>query len=447
MRIWEGFQHGINFGGWLSQGEHSDKHYETFLTETDFAVAARWGLDHVRIPVDYELVETEGGIQKESGFQWIAQCITWCRKYGLHMILDLHKTAGYTFDDPIHSDEFFTNPALQARFISLWQEFAKRYGKDHDVVAFELLNEIVNAESAESWNRIAANAVAAIRSVAQKNYILIGGIHHNGADGVPLLDAPADSRIVYNFHCYEPIVFTHQTASWAKGMPRNFHIKYPDDLAASDVITKDKKTMISDSYVLWKISDPLKFAQTLNSSVESGESRINTAVYNATKNAISSMSQDQVITSRDGELSDMVMEAIGTNMDQYGIELLKFETKQLDLPDDNKEAVYERMISERDNIAATYKAEGNSEAKVIRNKTDKEVAIQISDAKKQAEILEAEGEQEYMKILAQAYGEEDRSEFYSFVRSLDALKTSMKGEDKTVILSADSPIAQIFEGK
>ena len=219
------------------------------------------------------------------------------------------------------------------------------------------------------------------------------------------------------------------------------------DLAASDVITNDKKTMISDSYVLWKISDPLKFAQTLNSSVESGESRINTAVYNATKNAISSMSQDQVITSRDGELSDMVMEAIGTNMDQYGIELLKFETKQLDLPDDNKEAVYERMISERDNIAATYKAEGNSEAKVIRNKTDKEVAIQISDAKKQAEILEAEGEQEYMKILAQAYGEEDRSEFYSFVRSLDALKTSMKGEDKTVILSADSPIAQIFEGK
>ena len=219
------------------------------------------------------------------------------------------------------------------------------------------------------------------------------------------------------------------------------------DLAASDVITKDKKTMISDSYVLWKISDPLKFAQTLNSSVESGESRINTAVYNATKNAISSMSQDQVITSRDGELSDMVMEAIGTNMDQYGIELLKFETKQLDLPDDNKEAVYERMISERDNIAATYKAEGNSEAKVIRNKTDKEVAIQISDAKKQAEILEAEGEQEYMKILAQVYGEEDRSEFYSFVRSLDALKTSMKGEDKTVILSADSPIAQIFEGK
>ena len=219
------------------------------------------------------------------------------------------------------------------------------------------------------------------------------------------------------------------------------------DLAASDVITKDKKTMISDSYVLWRIQDPLKFAQTLNCSLESSESRINTAVYNATKYVISSLSQDQVITSRDGELSEQVMDAIGDNMEQYGVQLIKFETKRLDLPDDNKAAVYERMISERDNIAATYTAEGNSEAKVIRNTTDKDVTIQISDAKKQAEILEAEGEQEYMKILAQAYGEEERSEFYSFVRSLDALKASMKGGNKTIILSSDSPIAQIFEGK
>ena len=219
------------------------------------------------------------------------------------------------------------------------------------------------------------------------------------------------------------------------------------DLIPSDVITRDKKTMITDSYVLWKIENPLKFAQTLNSSVESGESRINTAVYNATKNAISSMSQDEVISSRDGELSAMVMEGIEGNMSQYGIRVLMFDTKQLDLPDDNKEAVYERMISERDNIAATYTAEGSSVAKVIRNTTDKEVAIMISDARKQAEILEAEGEQEYMKILAQAYGEEGRSDFYSFVRSLDALKKSMQGDNKTVILSADSPIAEVFAGK
>ncbi|MDY3250109.1 MAG: protease modulator HflC, partial [Candidatus Choladocola sp.] len=146
------------------------------------------------------------------------------------------------------------------------------------------------------------------------------------------------------------------------------------DLVPSEVITKDKKTMITDSYVLWKISDPMKFAQTLNGSVTNAESRINTAVYNALKNAISSMNQDEVITSRDGELSQLVMTRIDDSMDQYGIELLMFETKQLDLPEDNKAAVYERMISERDNIAATYTAEGNSEAQVIKNTTDKEVA-------------------------------------------------------------------------
>lgn len=218
------------------------------------------------------------------------------------------------------------------------------------------------------------------------------------------------------------------------------------DLTPSEVITKDKKTMITDSYVLWRVIDPMKFAQSLNGSVMNAESRINTAVYNALKNAISSMNQDEVINSRDIELSVLVMNSIDDNMEQYGIELTLFETKQLDLPDDNKEAVYERMISERDNIAATYTAEGSAEAQVIRNTTDKEVAISISEAEKQAEILVAEGEAEYMRILSEAYATAEKQEFYSFVRSLDALRESMTGADKTVILSADSPIAEIFGG-
>lgn len=219
------------------------------------------------------------------------------------------------------------------------------------------------------------------------------------------------------------------------------------DLVPSDVITKEKKTMISDSYVLWRISDPLKFAQSLNSSMSNAENRINTAVYNATKNTIGSMYQDEVISGREGTLADAVISSVEGNLNQYGIEILDFELKQLDLPDDNKNSVYERMISERNNIAATYTAEGNSEAKQIRNTTDKEVAIQISDAKRQAEILVAEGEAEYMKILADAYSDEDKTDFYSYVRSLDALKASLGKGDKTVILSADSPIAQVFSGE
>lgn len=216
------------------------------------------------------------------------------------------------------------------------------------------------------------------------------------------------------------------------------------DLPASDVITGDKKTMITDSYILWHITDPLKFAQTLNCSVSNAENRLDTIVYNATKNIISSMSQEDVISGRDGELSAAVMESIGTSLGQYGIELLAFETKHLDLPGDNKTAVYERMISERDNIAATYTAEGNSEAQMIRNTTDREVTVMISEAEKQAEILRAEGEAEYMRILSEAYSDPSRTDFYSFVRSLDAIQITMTGDNKTLILSPDSPLAQIF---
>lgn len=219
------------------------------------------------------------------------------------------------------------------------------------------------------------------------------------------------------------------------------------DLSSSDVITSDKKTMICDSYILWHITDPLRFSQTLNSSISNAENRLDTIVYNSTKNVISSITQDDVISGRDGELSAAIMANIGTSLEQYGIELLAFETKQLDLPSDNKAAVYERMISERDNIAATYTAEGNSEAQIIRNSTDMEVTVMLSEAEKEAAILVAEGEAEYMKILSDAYNDASKTEFYSFVRSLDALKTSLKGDNKTVFLTPDSPIAQIFYTK
>lgn len=218
------------------------------------------------------------------------------------------------------------------------------------------------------------------------------------------------------------------------------------DLASSDVITSDKKTMICDSYILWHITDPIKFAQTLNGSISNAENRLDTIVYNATKNVISSATQEQVISGRDGELSQAVKDNIGDSLSQYGIELLDFETKQLDLPSDNKAAVYERMISERDNIAATYTAEGSAEAQIIRNTTDKEVTVMLSEAEKEAEILIAEGEAEYMRILSDAYADAGKTDFYSFVRSLDALKASMVGNNKTVILSPESPIAQIFYG-
>lgn len=216
------------------------------------------------------------------------------------------------------------------------------------------------------------------------------------------------------------------------------------DLATSDVITKDKKTMVADTYVLWRITDPKLFAQTLSASITSAEGRINTSVYNALKEVIGSMSQSDVISARDGLLAQKIEDKIGDNLCQYGIELVSVETKHLDLPDDNKEAVYERMISEREQMAAQYTAEGEAQSQIIKNTTDKDVAIMISEAEAQAEQIEAEGEAQYMQILSEAYNDQSKSEFYAFVRSLDAAKIALAGGNKTLILSSDSPIAQIF---
>lgn len=216
------------------------------------------------------------------------------------------------------------------------------------------------------------------------------------------------------------------------------------DLAVSDVMTKDKKSMIADCFVLWRITDPQKYTQTLSAQKSNAEYRIDTIVYNSLKNVISSLSQEEVISGRDGELAAMIGDNIGDTLSQYGIKLLAVETKSLDLPDENKAAVYERMISERNNIAATYQAEGKEEAKEISNKTKAEIIVMQSEADAKAEETIAKGEAEYMRILSEAYNNEEKADFYLFLRSLDAAKKTMTGSNKTLIIDRSSPLADIF---
>ncbi|MFG6327455.1 MAG: protease modulator HflC [Lachnospiraceae bacterium] len=219
------------------------------------------------------------------------------------------------------------------------------------------------------------------------------------------------------------------------------------DLAASEVITMEKKTMMADVYVLWRIDDPLLFAQTLSGLVNNAEARINAAVYNSMKEVVGSMSQAEIISARDGLLSEKIMDGIGDTMSQYGITLISVETKHLDLPSDNKAAVYERMISEREQMAAQYRAEGDSESQIIKNTTDKDITIMLSEAEAEAEKIIADGEAQYMQILSTAYSDVSKSDFYSFVRSLDAAKASLTNNKNTLILDANSPIAKIFLGQ
>ena len=226
MKKFEGFMHGVNLGGWYSQCNHSEERYNTFITEQDFKNIKGWGLDHIRLPIDYNLIEDEDGTPKQSGFDRIATAAQWCKNNHLNLILDLHKTAGFSFDAGEKESGFFDSPAYQERFYKLWEELTRRYAGYRDRVAFELLNEVVEETDCEKWNQIAAQCIQRIRAISKDVYILIGGYRNNSVAAVPDLLQPTDAYMVYNFHCYEPLIFTHQGAGWVDGMPADFTFSF-----------------------------------------------------------------------------------------------------------------------------------------------------------------------------------------------------------------------------
>lgn len=234
MRTFEGFSKGVNLGGWISQfARYDEAHFDSFITKDDIADIASLGFDHVRVPVDYNVLEDEEGYPKEKGFKYLENCREWCEQYGLNMLIDLHECFGYSFD-PLKKDmdrkKFFYDDALQGRFMKLWAEIAERFREYPKQVAFEPLNEVVLMEVADAWNEIVTKYIAMMRGIVPDSYLVIGGVCYNSVTSVPLLDFPLDDKIVYNFHCYEPMIFTHQGAYWIEGMPSDYRIGYPKTL-------------------------------------------------------------------------------------------------------------------------------------------------------------------------------------------------------------------------
>ncbi|NTV90950.1 MAG: protease modulator HflC [Clostridiales bacterium] len=219
------------------------------------------------------------------------------------------------------------------------------------------------------------------------------------------------------------------------------------DISPSEVLTADKQNMTVDSYVLWRITEPLKFFQTLG-SVGVAEERLDAMTYNALKNVMGTLPQQNIINEDNASGRNDIYAGITTNVAtiarNYGIEVVDVKIKRFDLPEANEQAVYGRMISERNQIAEKYAADGEYEASIVRNDVDKQVDIIISNAKAKAAKIEAEGEQEYMRMLAQAYNTEDKRVFYEYMLALDALKSTLKGTDKTVILGSDSALAKLL---
>lgn len=257
MKRLEGFQKGVNLGGWISQfAKYDEEHFNTFITIKDIEYIASLGFDHVRVPVDYNVLEDEEGNIKETGFKYLSNCLEWCIKYNLKMIIDLHECYGYSFD-PLKVDmdrkKFFYDDALQARFMNLWKEIVTRFKDYQDIIAFEPLNEVVLLEVKDAWNQIASNYIKMLREIVPNAYIIIGGVCYNSVTTVEYIDVPVDDKIVFNFHCYEPHIFTHQGNYWEGIMPLDFRIGYPKTIKeyreASVILYNEFKGCLDDDSI------------------------------------------------------------------------------------------------------------------------------------------------------------------------------------------------------
>jgi len=229
MNKFEGFMAGVNLGGWISQyGEAKKEHFDSFIREEDIALIASWGMDHVRLPIDYMVLEDDDRPfeYKEEGFTYVDKCIGWCEKHKLNIILDLHRAPGYFFGT-LKENSLFEDEHMQERFISLWQEFARRYKDNGKNVVFELLNEIVEPNS-DRWNLLSRRIIEGIREIDKNRVIIIGGNHYNSVNTLCELDRIPDDNLIYTFHFYEPHIFTHQKASWEEHLKDlDIEITYP----------------------------------------------------------------------------------------------------------------------------------------------------------------------------------------------------------------------------
>ena len=246
MKEMIGFKKGINFGGWLSQCNYEKEHLDTFITENDFKTAASWGIDHIRVPFDYNILENSDGSFNEEGFAYLTLAVNTCKANGLNLILDLHKTAGFSFDYYGENENgFFDSVEYQERFYRLWEEMARRYGSLTPNVAFELLNEVTDASFINAWNRIVKACIGRIRKIAPDILILVGSYHNNSADTVQFLDEPFDENVIYNMHCYEPLKFTHQGAYWTDAIIPEERMAFEESVTSEEYFEELFSTAIA----------------------------------------------------------------------------------------------------------------------------------------------------------------------------------------------------------
>ncbi len=297
MKEWSGFQKGINLGGWLSQCNKKREHYDTFITKDDIKKIASWGMDHIRLPIDYELLQNEAGILQEENFVYIDNCISWCKEFNINIIFDLHKTHGYFFETGEIDGGFFHNEKIIVMFLNIWIALAKRYGSYSDNIAFSLMNLKIDKSDFHAWMNIAKSAISIIRVFAPKTKIIVASHSYSSVTAIPDIENFYDANIIYGFRCYEPYLFTHQGAYWAEELLKTVKLNYP--VSKKQYINKfaEKDEYFRHSTKLSNVDNfgENYFDTLFEKAVEFAESR-NTMIYCEEYGVINNADKESTIT-------------------------------------------------------------------------------------------------------------------------------------------------------
>ena len=214
----------------------------------------------------------------------------------------------------------------------------------------------------------------------------------------------------------------------------------------SEFLTRDKKNIVVDNYVAWRVADPNRFLQTVN-DLTGAEMRLHDTVWAAAAAALGNTDLSALVSVRpeDVKVQDVMRQVTELSraraMEQYGIEIVDVRMKRLKLPAQNRESVFARMRAERERIAKQYRAEGEAEALKIRAEADKEKARIISEAYREAEKIRGDGDAQSTRIYAEAYSRDPK--FYKLVRTLEAYKKVID-PNTTAILSSDSELLKLL---
>jgi hypothetical protein len=336
--IFEKYRSGMNLGGWISQCKYEKQHIAEFISEEDVKKIASWGLEHIRLPIDYPVLENDDTpfVYLEEGFAVIDKTLQWCKNAGLNLVLDLHKAPGYAFFESVADNILFTDETAQKRFVSLWEEFARRYKNEGDNVLFELMNEIVDAHG-DTWNKIARRAIEAIHAIDPNRYILLGGPQHNSARGLSTLEIWDNPRVLYNFHCYEPMYVTHQNAYWTQLKDTEIVQPYPGNPVGLDILKPimeeypvafplvDENTVFNIDYTEKALAPAIEFAKKHGKELYCGEYGI--------------------IGLADLQSRIDYIDAINTLFEKYKMGRALWTYKRMDFPsiDENNEAISPRL--------------------------------------------------------------------------------------------------------